>query len=302
MAAIEVSGLAYRYGKVAALRGVDLVVPEGSLYALLGPNGAGKTTLMQILMGSREAGEGRVSVLGKALPLAPRDRATIGYVAEGQPLPGWMRLHQVEAYLEPLYPSWDRALANDLRRRFRLDPQRRTRSLSRGEQMKASLLCALAARPRLLLMDEPFAGMDAVVKDDLVRGLLASAAGEGCTVLLCSHDIGELEVLADRIGFLCDGRIMLEESLEEVRARFRHVDVITGNGSPPGPAGLSADWLAVERAGPRLSFVASLTEPEVGELELKFPGAIRVDVRPATLREIFVALARRAQSGDTEIV
>src|SRR3954466_4423808 len=157
MMAVEVSRLSYSYGKVDALHDVDVAIPEGAFYALLGPNGSGKTTFLQLLMGLRRAREGRVSILGvDQRALTVEQRARIGYVAEGQPLPGWMRLEQVEAHLAPLYPTWDPALAGELRDRFSLDPLQRVGTMSRGGRMKAALLCALAPRPRLLLMDEPF--------------------------------------------------------------------------------------------------------------------------------------------------
>ena len=193
-------------------------VPEGALYALLGPNGAGKTTLLKILLGLLRPTAGRVALLGKELPyLTRRDRAAIGYVAEGQHLPGWMTMDRLEGYLAPLYPTWDFALASQLRERFRLPAGRKLRQMSRGERMKAALLVALAPRPRLLIMDEPFTGMDALVKDELVRGLLESVAGEGWTVLLCSHDIGELEGLADWVGFLDAGRLIISEPMDVLR-------------------------------------------------------------------------------------
>jgi ABC-2 type transport system ATP-binding protein len=305
MAVIEVSNLTYRYGRVAALRDLDLVVPEGALYALLGPNGSGKTTLLQILMGLRRPTAGRVSLMGvDSSALTLRQRATIGYIAEGQSLPGWMRLEQVEAYLAPLYPTWDAALASDLRHRFGLDPRRKIRTLSRGEQMKAALLCALAPRPRLLIMDEPFTGMDALVKDELVQGLLESAASDEWTVLVASHDIGELELLADRVGFLARGRLEVSESMDALKERFRHVEIVTGGGSE-APASDAAEALGttgevvwMERSAGRVSALVSHAAgvPLDAALRARFPGATRVEVRDASLREIFVALARRSSS------
>lgn len=296
MAAIDVSQLTYRYGARAALRDLDLSVPEGALYALLGPNGAGKTTLLQILMGLRRPHGGRVSLLGidrQALTL--EQRASIGYIAEGQQLPNWMRVEQLEAYLAPLYSTWDASLARSLRERFALDPQRTIGTLSRGERMKAALLCALAPRPKLLLMDEPFTGMDALVKDELVRGLLESAGTDGWTVLLCSHDIGELELLADWVGFLDNGRVELSEPMDVVRQRFKHVEVLAGN-EATALQPLAADWLSVGRAGNRVSFLMSHAGDDAAKTVLpnRFPGALRIDVRPASLREVFVALARRS--------
>jgi ABC-2 type transport system ATP-binding protein len=295
MAAIEVERLTYRYGSVTALRDLDFTVPDGALYALLGPNGSGKTTLLQILTGLRRARSGRAAVLGiDSAALSWRDRQRIGYIAEGQSLPGWMRLDQLEAYLAPLYETWDTALADDLRARFGLDPSRRISTLSRGEHMKAALLCALAPRPRLLLMDEPFTGMDAVVKDDLVRGLLESSGEEGWTILLCSHDIGELELLADWVGFLDAGAMRVSEPMDAFRERFKRVDVVLADPAYPLNGNVPDSWLGLERAGARVSFV--LSHPEDGSIRrlvsAHLAAASRIDVRGASLREVFVALAR----------
>jgi ABC-2 type transport system ATP-binding protein len=221
MAVIEVSGLTYRYGATTALRDVAFEVPQGAIYALLGPNGSGKTTLLQILMGLRRAREGRVSILGRDVAtLTARDRASIGYIAEGQSLPRWMRLRELEAYLAPLYGTWDLSLARTLRERFGLDPEKKIRTLSRGDYMKVALLCALAPRPKLLLMDEPFTGMDVMVKDELVRGLLETAGGDEWTVVISSHDLDELEMLADWVGFINAGSMLVSEPMERLRGRF----------------------------------------------------------------------------------
>jgi ABC-2 type transport system ATP-binding protein len=293
MTVLEVSNLTYRYGRHDALNGVDFTVPEGALYALLGPNGSGKTTLLQIVMGLRRPRSGRVRVMGiDSTALTWRDRGSIAYVAEGQPLPDWMRVEQLEAYLAPLYATWDAALARDLRERFELDPTRKIRALSRGERMKVALLCALAPRPRLLVMDEPFTGMDALVKDELVRGLLTSAGSEGWTVLLCSHDIGELELLADYVGFLDRGRMKLSEPMDALRNRFKHVDVVLSE--TPATWSAPSDWLSLQQAGQHMSFVMTHDAGHTAEhaVAARLPSAARIDVRDATLREVFVALAR----------
>jgi ABC-2 type transport system ATP-binding protein len=224
MNVIEVSGLTHRYGRRKALNAVDLNIPEGCVYALLGPNGAGKTTLLQLIMGLQPITSGVVRVFGKdRRKLTLADRAMIGYVAEGQKLPEWMTLAQLEKYLAPLYSTWDFALADDLRARFRLDPTQRLGTMSRGQKMKASLLSSLAPRPRLLVMDEPFTGMDVSVRDDLIRGVLLGAGQEGFTVVISSHDVGELETIADWVGFLDEGVIRFSKPLDELREQFRGV-------------------------------------------------------------------------------
>lgn len=294
MAIVEVEHLSYRYGRVNALRDVSFSVPEGTMYALLGPNGSGKTTLLQILTGLRRAQSGRARLLDRdSAAVTIRERQSIGYIAEGQSLPDRMRLRELEEYLAPLYPGWDAALARRLRDRFALDPSQLIGAMSRGQRMKAALLCALAPRPRLLLMDEPFTGMDAQVKDDLVRGLLDTSGAEGWTVLLCSHDIGELELLADWVGFLQTGGMRLSLPMDELRTRFKHVEVIQA-GVESDALETGGGWMNVECAGQRLTFLLDHRDEVPAEVELyaRFPAAARIEVRPATLRELFVALAK----------
>jgi ABC-2 type transport system ATP-binding protein len=296
MNVVDVSHVTYKYSRVTALRDVSFEVPKGALYALLGPNGSGKTTLLQILMGLRRPNRGRASVLGvDTSALTPAVRSAIGYVAEGQGLPSGMRIGEVESYLAPLYDTWDVALANELRERFELDPTRKVDALSRGEQVKASLMFALAPRPQLLVMDEPFTGMDALVKDELVRGLLESAGSEGWTVLICSHDIGELELLADWVGFLDRGTMRFSEPVDVVRERFKRVEVTVS----PDPATradwvMPSDWLSVEQSGQRLTFLTSESTdvPIEHVVAARLGGAAHIEARDATLREIFVALAK----------
>jgi ABC-2 type transport system ATP-binding protein len=300
MNVVDVSDVTYKYGRVTALRDVSFSVPQGALYALLGPNGSGKTTLLQILMGLRRPQRGRASVLGvDTTALTPAVRSTIGYVAEGQALPSGMRIREIESYLAPLYDTWDGALVNALRERFELDPARKVDALSRGEQVKASLMFALAPRPQLLVMDEPFTGMDALVKDELVRGLLESAGSEGWTMVICSHDIGELELLADWVGFLDHGTMRFSEPVDVVRERFKRVDVTVS----PEPAAradwvLPSDWLSVEQSGQRLTFLTSESADRSVEqvVAARLGGAAHIEARDATLREIFVALAKHRPS------
>jgi ABC-2 type transport system ATP-binding protein len=221
-AVIKVGNLTYKYGSTVALRDMSFTVPAGAIYALLGPNGSGKTTLLQILMGLRRAQTGRASVLGRDVgTLRAADRESIGYIAEGQSLPRWMKLRELESYLAPLYPKWDASLASTLRARFGLDPEKKIKALSRGDYMKVALLCALAPRPQLLLMDEPFTGMDVMVKDELVQGLLETAGSEEWTIVICSHDLAELEMLADWVGFISAGEMLVSEPMDDLRARFQ---------------------------------------------------------------------------------
>ena len=218
--AVEVRGLTLRFWRTRVLDQLALTVPAGALYALLGPNGTGKTTLLRALAGIYPVAPGVVSLLGHdraTLPLTVQQQ--VGYVAEGQQLPGDFTVRQLERYLAPLYPAWDAARSVQLLERFGVPLTRRIDALSRGQRMLVALWAALAARPALLLMDEPFTGIDVAVKDRLVEGLLEVMADGGVSVLLCTHDLAEVEMLADWMGILRDGRVAHSAPLEQLRAQ-----------------------------------------------------------------------------------
>lgn len=168
---IETEGLTKRFGRVHALDGLSFSVPQGAVYALVGPNGAGKTTLIKILMNIFRASSGSAAILGvDSRRISGRAFASIGYVSENQQLPGWMRVGAFLKYLRPFYPTWDTQLETQLSQVFDLPLDRRLKQLSRGMRMKASLASALAFRPRLIVLDEPFSGLDPMVRDELGEG------------------------------------------------------------------------------------------------------------------------------------
>ncbi len=296
MNAVEVQQLCYRYArKTEALHEISLDVPRGAIYGLIGPNGAGKSTLLQCCAGLRYAGSGSVRVFGAdTRKRSPIVAGVMTYMAEAVKLPARMTLAQLEAYIAPLHAKWDGALAASLRERFALDPARKVGTLSRGEHMKAALLCALAPHPTLLLMDEPFTGMDVMVKDDLVRGLLASATDTGTTIMVASHDLTELETVIDHLGIISNAKMVVSASMESLRARFRRVHVQAPS-EVLVTAGHDTGWLGIEQAGRRLSFMADASRtslvPEA--MQLRFPGA-EVEFSEPTLRELLTTLAGRA--------
>ncbi|MGV3708892.1 MAG: ABC transporter ATP-binding protein [Gemmatimonas sp.] len=297
---IAVEELSFAYKRENVLESLSFSVPEGAFYALLGSNGAGKSTLMQVLIGILAGYRGRATVFGQeSSRLTTSHRRQFGYVAEGLKLPEWMKLEELERYLSTLYPTWDWTHVRALHERFELDPSRKIGKMSRGQYMKAALLCALAYRPPLLILDEPFTGMDAGVKDELVRGLLAASSAEGCTVVLSSHDISELELLADWVGFLGDKSMHFSESAESLRERFKRVDVVLNLPADPRRT-LPASWLSFEVAGTHARFYLAdaNTEASVAGIRRVFPDAVRVEVADATLKEVFVTVQRMVKAGE----
>lgn len=277
------------------MAGLDLAVPQGSICALLGPNGAGKSTTIKLLMNLLQPTAGSARVLGvDSRRLGPKEFEKIGYVAESQKLPLWMTVRQWVDYCRSFYPQWDSALEKTLLNQFALPLDRKLEHLSRGMLMKAALLTALSYRPELLVLDEPFSGLDPLVRDEFVRGILeVSALGEW-TVLVSSHDIEEVERLADRVAVLDGGKLRVNESTEELMARYRRVEV---TGAPEG-AEPGAGWIEWERAGALTRFVETNYAGDATEAgwRLRFGGA-KVETRVMTLREIFVCFARAGRVG-----
>ncbi len=296
---IETKNLTRRYGRTEALHGLDLAVPEGSVCALLGPNGAGKTTTLKVLMNLLEPTAGSAIVFGvDSRKLGEAERAQIGYVSENQELPLWMTVRQLLDYCRPFYPTWDRELEKTLLARFELPLERKLSQLSRGMTMKAALLSSLAYRPKLLVLDEPFSGLDPLVRDEFIKGVLEVSDTGAWTVLVSSHDIEEVERLADRVALLDNGKLRLNETTEELQRRFRRVE------ATEAVAGASphANWLDWERAGALTRFVETRFAGEESERAWRERlGTDRVTAQPMSLREIFLSLARAGRATAKEL-
>ncbi len=292
--AIEIEALTCRYRRTRAVDGLTLRVPRGSIYALIGPNGAGKTTTLKTLLNLRAPSAGVARVLGvDSRRLGPAELMRIGYVSENQRLPGHLTVAGLEAFCRPLYPTWDDTFATELRTRFGLDPKARIRTLSRGTRIKAAFLAALAPRPSVLVLDEPFSGLDPVVRDDLTAGLLELADRAEWSVLLTSHEMDDVERLADHVGFLVGGRLALEEPMSALLDRFRRVEVSLPDGAA-GPGQRPDAWLGFTVEGRAARFIDSrVSAASPSEWASAFPGAAIESAR-MSLRDIFVALTRAA--------
>jgi ABC-2 type transport system ATP-binding protein len=292
--AIEMESLSRRFGRIEALHDLTLAVPQGSVFAYVGPNGAGKTTTIKAFMNILEPSSGRAFVLGTdSRRLGPRQFEQIGYVSENQELPEWMHVGELLRYCARMYPTWDESLCQKLLERFDLNRDRKISSLSRGMKMKVALLSSLSYRPRLLVMDEPFGGMDPLVRDELIRAVLELSGEEGWTLFISSHDIDEVERLADWIGILDHGRLHLAEPVASILARFREIEVVM-EGEPPETVTPPKTWLLVEKAARTIRFVHTSYAEESAESEIRsvLPGARRVMASAMSLKDIFVTLGR----------
>jgi ABC-2 type transport system ATP-binding protein len=294
---IRVDNLWKKFGRHDALRGLSFSVPEGSAFALIGANGAGKTTTIKVLMNIIEPSRGSATMLGvDSRKISPRELSQIGYVSENQDMPERLTVAQYLDYLRPFYPRWDTGLEASILGQLRLPPKRKIGDLSHGMRMKMSLACALPFRPKLLILDEPFSGLDPLVRDEFMEELLQQA-GE-MTVLISSHELGEIDGVATHVAFLDEGKLLFEESMSDLSGRFREVHVTVGR-EASAPAPLPKNWLHVRAAGSVLLFVdTQFSEDGLGERIRSVVGDVRgIDAQPMGLRSIFTTLARAARDG-----
>jgi ABC-2 type transport system ATP-binding protein len=215
--AIETEGLAKSFRRVTAVEDLSMHVPAGSVYAFLGINGAGKTTTLRMLLNLLAPSAGHASVLGvRSTDLRAKHFQRIAFVSESQRLPARFRVDEYLRYWKQFYPRWDDTLERELSDLFDLPRDRRLGHLSRGMAMKVQLLSSLAFRPELVVLDEPFTGLDALVRDDLIQALRRHAGPGGWTILLSSHDLAEIESLADHVGILHDGSLAVEGRISDL--------------------------------------------------------------------------------------
>jgi len=220
---IETRALSKRYGAKLALDHLDLRIPRGRIHAIVGANGAGKSTLFRILLGFLPPTAGEARILGRdSRSLAPQDRARIGFVNEEHTLPGWMRVSAVTAMQRRQYAAWNQAAFDEVLGHYHVLPQQKVGQLSRGERAGFNLALALAQTPELLVLDEPTLGLDVVAKRAFLESLMYSNAAADCTVIYCSHQMEEIERVADNLVILERGQLKHMSAPEDFCARVTH--------------------------------------------------------------------------------
>lgn len=295
---IETHQLTRRFRRLDAVHELDLTVRQGSIHAFLGPNGAGKTTTIRMLLNILRPNSGEATILGvSSHKLGRRDFEKIGYVSENQQLPLWMTIEQFMNYLRPLYPTWDSTFEQKLLNDFELPSKQKLKHLSRGMRMKAALVGALAFRPRLLMLDEPFAGLDPLVREEFLEGLIELTEQEQWTIFISSHDIDEVERLADEVSLINLGRLMLSESVESLLSRFRRIS-FTRTGENSSIEGPSNDWMHLQHSGNRVSFVESRFDASQTEASIRkqFGPTQDLSIDKLSLKEIYLTLARHLKT------
>jgi ABC-2 type transport system ATP-binding protein len=276
-----------------AIRDLSLSVPTGSVFGLLGRNGAGKSTALRCLVGLERHDSGGVRVLDQdPLKLDRAMRQRISYMAEdGVPFPA-ATAEQMIRLCAPLYPTWNRALEEQVLSRFQIDPRRKLRELSLGQQRAVGLMLAVCPQPELLILDEPAANLDAVVRREFLETILALFGENKRTVIFSSHILTDVERVADRVAILHEGRLLIERPLDELKEQVRRLRLMFGNATPEK---LSIPGLLAVRHAPRelLATVIGYDDEAIDRLATRV--CARVEVQALGLEELFIDLVRDAE-------
>ena len=298
---VETRSLVKRYGgsgrqSVAAVDGLNMRVERGSIYGFLGRNGAGKTTTIRVLAGLAKATSGSARVLGLDAtrdPIAILERT--GFVIDKMLLPS-MNGNDLVRFNRGFFPRWSDALAKRYAESLEIPMDRKFKKLSHGNKTKLCLLLALAQNPELLVLDEPMAGLDPVVTDQLLRVLVEDFANDGRTILMSSHHLSEVEKIADWVGIIDKGKRLLETRLDDIRANYRRVRAV-GEGLPQsGP-----EVVTVSATEGVADYVLS-AGAEGFAAGLRSNGATILDVQPMNLSEIFLELVGRENHVPVEVL
>ena len=289
---ILTQALAKSYGNLAAARDLNLSVARNRITAFLGRNGAGKSTTIKMLLGMTRPAAGSGTVLGKQITNTKEScelRRRVAYVAEDKPLYGYMTVEQTIRFASSFYTDWRRDVEQKLVCDFELPLHRKVKMLSKGMRTKLALLLAFARRPDLLILDEPSEGLDPVGIEYLLQVLVALSA-EGVSVFFSSHQIGEVERVADHVCILDKGCLLMDTSLDQLRQFYRRVDLVF-SAPPPEREFRISGVQRIETSGRQMCVFASENAEAVVERAHDL-NAVSVEVAPVGLRDIFLETVR----------
>jgi len=286
---IQTVDIRKRYGNVEALAGVDLKIPRGAVCGLLGRNGAGKTTTIKVLLGMVRPTSGVASVFGLPATDAKASleiRKRAAFVSEDKDLYGGVTVGELIRFTAAFYPQWRADRASEYLAAFELRVGATTRELSRGMRTKLALLLALSTGAELLILDEPMSGLDPAAIEQVLQIIVKQAGRDGTTVLFSSHQLADVEQIADRIAIVDRGRVVVDGALDDLRDAYRRVQLVF-DGAAPDAKLQSSGIVSLRRDGRVLSVLCKAGEAEV-VAEARALSPKGVDVLPVSLKEIFL--------------
>ena len=293
------AGVTVRYGRAVAADGVTFGVDAGQVYALLGRNGAGKSSLVRCLLGMQKPSAGTALLFGAdAWRTRVAAMARVGFVPEESDVPPELSARAAAAFCAPLYPHWDAAGVDERLKRFGVPAHVPSGRLSKGQRKQLALALALAPAPELLVLDDPTLGLDAIARREFWEELVGELADRGTTVLLTTHDLAGVEGIAQRVGILVGGRLVVDEPLEELKGRFRRVRFaslpdtrrVEESAAMLGVGRVTSGEFGIEMVVDRWSDDSAATFSRAA-------GIADPEVTAMTLEEIFTAVAGSGNGG-----
>lgn len=281
---IEVRGLVKEFDGFRALDGVDITVPEGSIYGLVGPNGAGKSTLIRHLTGIYSPNKGTVKIAGEPVWENPAVKTKIAYIPDDYYAFLQASPRDMMRFLKGIYPAFDMDRYKRLRDVFEIDEKRLVRRLSRGMQKQMAFWLSLCCRPEILVLDEPVDGLDPVMRRQVWSLIMSDVAEYGTTVLVSSHNLRELEDVCDRVGIMNGGKMLLERSLDELQENIVKLQIVLDEGKELPE---SLDVVHSSRIGRVVTLIVRGRSEEITS-KISDVRPLFMDVIPLTLEEIFI--------------
>jgi ABC-2 type transport system ATP-binding protein len=286
---VETNDLRKTYDGIEAVRGLNLQVPRASIYGFLGRNGAGKTTTIKVLLGMTRPTSGQARVFGLAADATDDSvaiRRRVGFVSDDKDLYGYMTVGEMVRFTAAFFPRWRRDLEERYMHAFELPVDRKVKVLSRGTRTKLALLLAFCRGAELLILDEPTSGLDPAVTEEVLQALVSHVASEELTVFFSSHQIAEVDQIADGVAIINAGRTVLSGALDDLRQNFRRVQFVF-DAEAPDVVFRAPGVIRSSRKGRVLTVLSSRGDTAVRE-EARALSPVAVDVMPVSLKEIFL--------------
>lgn len=297
---IEVKGLYKGYGgkEEYVVKDVNIHVEAGTIHGLIGHNGSGKTTIIKCLTGIYQPDKGEVKIGGGVIFDNPKVKDKVGYVADSNQMFSTYRVKQLVKFYERIFPDFSKEEFQRLNNVFKVSENKRISQLSKGQQMRVSFMLNMARKPEVLILDEPTSGLDAMAKKDLLDILVETVEERGMTVLISSHHLSELEKICDSITMIEEGKVRIEDELDEVRNQVSKYQVVFKDGAPEEVL-QREDIIHVSHVGSVYTMVLS-KDVENFVQEMLDAGALMAEQMQVGLEESFVYMNREKNGGGAD--
>lgn len=296
---LQVKGLckSYRVGAGYAVEDIDMSIQRGTIHGLIGHNGSGKTTIIKCLSGIFFPDQGEVTLEGQPVYNNNQVKERIGYVADTNQMFRSYRIKKLAKFYSQIFPGFSMEDFASYAKLFQVNEEKKVSQMSKGEQMRASFVLNMARHPELLILDEPTAGLDAMAKKELLDCLVNAVEQDDMTVLISSHQLSELEKICDTITMIRNGKMYIEDAVEEVTAQIVKYQIVFLEGAP-SELYARQDVCHMSNVGSVYQVVLQRRVEDFEE-QMKALGATLVEEMPVSLEESFIYMNKNQAGGVT---